>query len=166
MSHNAESIKVPAELWSVSNVKVCKVILRGPDANSLPYDVFINALKDNGIFSNNDMTGVQVNISNSPRKRTVFGKLAFTHRQTFDIEYLGTTVSFLLIDPSDKRLEITLLHMPYQTTRSAIEYIFTNLDKDWHVSDIRHAPGNQMRNDRWQLSYPPFIYSSQYGSRG
>ena len=151
MSYNAESIKVPAELWSVFDVKVCKVILRGPNANSLPYDVFINALKDNGIFSNNDMTGVQVNISNSPRKRTVFGKLVFSHRQTFDIEYLGTSVSFLLIDPSDKRLEITLLHMPFQTTPKAIEYIFTNLNKDWNVSDIKHAPGNQKRNDRWQL---------------
>ena len=152
MSNNSESIKVPAELWSVPDVKVCKVILRGPDAHDLPYDVFINALKDHGIFQNNDTTGVQVNISSTARKRTVFGKLKFAHRQTFEIEYKKTNITFLLIDPSDKRLEITLLHMPYQTTPGAIQYIFTNLNKNWHVSDIKHAPGDQMRNDRWQLS--------------
>ena len=121
MSNNSESIKVPAELWSVPDVKVCKVILIGPTANSLPYDVFVNALKDNGVFVNNDTTGVQVNIPFTPRKRTVFGKLTFTHRQTFEIEYQKKIVSFLLIDPCENRLEITLLHMPYQTTPGAIQ---------------------------------------------
>ena len=107
-------------------------------------------MRDNGIFVNNDMSGVHVNISETPRKRTVYGKLKFKHRQTFDIIYLGSTVTFLLIDPHDTRLEITLLHMPYQTTPAAISHIFSVLNKDWHVSDIQHSPGKQMRNDRWQ----------------
>merc|ERR1711860_238057 len=40
--------------------------------------------------------------------------------------------------------------MPYQTTPAAIRHIFSVLNKDWHVSDIKHSPGTQMRNDRWQ----------------
>ena len=143
-------VKVPGNLWSASDDSVLKVILRGTNAYKLPYEEFINALRDNGIFVNNDISDVHVNISETPRKRTVYGKLKFKHRQTFDIVYLDSIVTFILIDPHDTRLEITLLHMPYQTTPAAIRHIFNVLNKDWHVSDVKHSPGNQMRNDRWQ----------------
>ena len=152
MNFNSTEITVPSNLWSASDdrVRVLKVILRGTNANKVPYEVFVNALKDNGIFVNDDITDIHVNISETPRKRTVYGKLRFKHRQTFNIVYLDSDVSFLLIDPLDSRLEVTLLHMPYQTTPAAIRHIFKELNKDWQISDIKHSPGDQMRNDRWQ----------------
>ena len=80
MNFNSTEITVPSNnLWSASDdrVRVLKVILRGTNANKVPYDIFINALKDNGIFVNDDITDIHVNISETPRKRTVYGKLRF-----------------------------------------------------------------------------------------
>ena len=94
MTNDSTEVNVPGNLWSASDDRVLKVILRGSNANKVPYEEFINALRDNGIFVNNDMSGVHVNISETPRKRTVYGKLKFKHRQTFDIVYLGCTVTF------------------------------------------------------------------------
>ena len=73
MNFNSTEITVPSNLWSASDdsVRVLKVILRGTNANKVPYEVFINALKDNGIFVNDDITDIHVNISETQRKRTV-----------------------------------------------------------------------------------------------
>ena len=82
MTNNSAKVNVPGNLWSASDDRVLKVILRGTNAYKLPYEEFINALRDNGIFVNNDISDVHVNISETPRKRTVYGKLKFEHRQT------------------------------------------------------------------------------------
>ena len=60
-------------------------------------------------------------------------------------------ISFLLLDPYDTRFQVTLLHMPVETSERAIKYIFNTIYSDICVSDVRVAPGKQRRHDRWQL---------------
>ena len=67
------------------------------------------------------------------------------------MNYNDEEITFLLIDPKDKRTVVTLLHMPIQTTEKAIRHIFSALDEDCVVSDAKVAPGSQMRHDRWQF---------------
>ena len=56
----------------------------------------------------------------------------------------------MLYDPNDSRAEITLLHMPINTTKEAIAYIFNAINPEWKASDIRLEPGVEQRHDRWQ----------------
>ena len=125
--------------------------MTGKGASSLPPDVFRKALSDNGIIEHNDVDSIRVNIPFSKRKRVVYGNLKFKHKQTFDIEYEGNTISFVLYDPNDSRAEITLLHMPINTTQEIITYIFNAINPKWIPSDIRLEPGIEQRHDRWQL---------------
>ena len=48
-------------------------------------------------------------------------------------------------------MQVTLLHMPIETSEGAIRHIFNEINSDFCVSDIKVAPGKQMRYDRWQL---------------
>ena len=41
--------------------------------------------------------------------------------------------------------------MPIQTNPAVIEHIFLTMNSKWKASDVRHAPGEQKRGDRWQL---------------
>ena len=141
----------PDELWSKIDESVAKVVLTGKGASSLPPDVFQKALSDNGIIEHNDVDSIRVNIPFSKRKRVVYGNLTFKHKQTFNIEFEGNTISFVLYDPNDSRAEITLLHMPINTTKEAISYIFNAINPEWKASDIRLEPGVEQRHDRWQL---------------
>ena len=154
MTQNTPStIVVPDNIWSVCSDthRALKVVLSGTDSNKLPYDIFIKALRDNGIFHDDDNCDVDVLIPGTKRKRFLFGNLNFHHKQSFEIEYKGNVIQFLLIDPNDSRIDITLLHMPMRTTPEAIEYIFRAINDKWKVSDIRHSPGKEHRLDRWQL---------------
>ena len=94
---------------------------------------------------------ITIIIQDNNRKRYVFGNVSYTHRQQFIANYNDEEITFLLIDPKDKRTVVTLLHMPIQTTEKAIRHIFSALDEDCVVSDVKVAPGSQMRHDRWQL---------------
>ena len=125
-------------------------MLSGDQASNVPNDIFISALKDHGVFKNNDTNNVNVLIPKTKRKRFVFGDLYFKHRQSFEMNYMENIITFLLIDQNDDRSEITLLHMPLRTTPAAIEFIFKTLNDAWVVSDIKHAPGKERRLDRWQ----------------
>ena len=81
----------------------------------------------------------------------MYGDVFYTYRQEFSITHNHETTSFLLLDPYDSRVQVTLLHMPVETTESAIRFIFHAINKDFSVSDVRVAPGKQRRHDRWQL---------------
>ena len=92
-----------------------------------------------------------MNIPHSKRKRVVYGNLKYKHKQSFDYQHEGNTISFTLFDPNDTRAELTLLHMPINTTPEIIRYIFNTLNPAWRLSDIRLEPGIEQRHDRWQL---------------
>ena len=146
-------IDVPDDLWPEITDGVAKVILTGVGASALPPDIFLKALKDNGIIHECDLNTTKVNIPFSRRKRIVYGCLNYKHKQKFDISYKGNAITFLLLDPNDTRAEVTLLHMPINTTREIIIYIFNAINPKWIPSDIRLEPGVEQRHDRWQLTY-------------
>ena len=130
---------------------MAKVILTGVGASALQPDIFLKALKENCIIHECDLNTTKVNIPFSRRKRIVYGCLNYKHKQTFDISYKGNAITFLLLDPNDTRAELTLLHMPINTTREIIIYIFNAINPKWIPSDIRLEPGVEQRHDRWQL---------------
>ena len=66
-------ISVPDDLWPDIDDRVPKVVLKCEGANTLPPDVFIQALRDNGIVQPDDVNKVRVNIPHSKRKRVVYG---------------------------------------------------------------------------------------------
>ena len=147
MSH----ISVPDDEWVINSKKVVKVVLRGAEASTLPPDVFVKALYDNGVLKDNDSRNVKITIPHNNRKRFVYGDVNYEHRQSFSICHNQNNISFLLLDPDDARVQVTLLHMPIETSERAIKYIFNEINTDFTVSDIKVAPGKQMRHDRWQL---------------
>ena len=150
--HTEKHINISDDFWSERFYeRVAKVILKGVGAYSLPPDAFLNALQEHGIIQKENANQVQVTIHASKRKRFVYGKVTFKHKQSFDMQYQGHTISFLFIDPSDTRSEVTLLHMPIDTTERAIREIFRVLNPEWHVSDIRQDPGKERRHYRWLL---------------
>ena len=142
-------IDVPDDLWPEITDGVAKVVLTGVGASALPPDIFLKALKDNGII--NDIKATKVNIPFSKRKRVVYGCLKFKHKQSFSIQYKQNEISFLILDPNDTRVEMTLLHMLINTTKEIITYIFNAINPKWIPSDIRLEPGIEQRHDRWQL---------------
>ena len=146
------NITVPDDEWAVNRQHVVKVVMRGQESSTLPPDVFVNALFENGVLMNNDCENVIITIPHNNRKRFVYGEVFYTHRQEFSITYNHETISFLLLDPYDSRVQVTLLHMPVETTERAIRFIFNAINKDFCVSEVRVAPGKQRRHDRWQLS--------------
>ena len=93
-------------------------MLTGVGASALPPDIFLKVLKDNGIIS--DIKATKVNIPFFKRKRVVYGCLKFKHKQSFSIQYKQNEISFLILDPNDTRVELTLLHMPINTTKEII----------------------------------------------
>ena len=145
------NIPVPDDEWAVNRQHVVKVVMRGQESSTLPPDVFVNALFENGVLMNNDCENVIITIPHNNRKRFVYGEVFYTHRQEFSITYNQETISFLLLDPYDSRVQVTLLHMPVETTERAIRFIFNAINKDFCVSEVRVAPGKQRRHDRWQL---------------
>ena len=145
------NIPVPDDEWAVNRQAVVKVVMRGPETSTLPPDVFVNALYENGVLMANDCDNVIITIPHNNRKRFVYGEVFYTHRQEFSITYNQETTSFLFLDPYDSRVQVTLLHMPVETTERAIRFIFHAINKDFSVSDFRVAPGKQRRHDRWQL---------------
>ena len=78
-------IDVPDDLWPEITDGVAKVVLTGVGASALPPDIFLKALKDNGII--NDIKATKVNILFSKRKRVVNRCLQFKHKQSFSIQY-------------------------------------------------------------------------------
>ena len=144
-------ISVPHDEWIVNSTKVVKVVLRGEEASTLPPDVFVKALHDNGVLKDTDSRNIRMTIPHNNRKRIVYGDVNYVHRQTFSIDYNRDKISFLLLDPDDARVQVTLLHMPIETSEGAVKYIFNEINPDFRVSDIKVAPGKQMRHDRWQL---------------
>ena len=147
-----KTFDLPNDTWGDTDSEgVLKVIMRGPSAARLPPDAFINILFENNILSENNFEKIRIVIQDNNRKRYVFGNVSYTHRQQFTANYNNEELSFLLIDPRDKRTVVTLLHMPIQTTEKAIRHIFSALDEECVVSDVKVAPGTQMRHDRWQL---------------
>ena len=144
-------IDVPDDLWPEITDRVVKVVLTGVGASALPPDIFLSALKNNSIINECDMDTTRVSIPFSKRKRMVYGCLKFKHKQTFDLNYKGNVITFLLLDPYDTRCELTLLHMPINTTKEIITYIFNVLNPKRIPSDIRLEPGKEQRHDRWQL---------------
>ena len=144
-------ISVPENKWVTNSKKVVKVVLRGEEASTLPPNVFINALYENGVLKDNISNKVRMTIPHNKRKIFVYGDVNYSHRQTFSISYKEVMISFLLLDPDDARVQVTLLHMPIETSEGAIEYIFNEINSDLCVSDIKVAPGKQQRHDRWQL---------------
>ena len=134
-------IDVPDDLWPEITDGVAKVVLTGVGASALPPDIFLIALKDNNIINECDIVTTKVSIPFSKRKRMVYGCLKYKHKQSFDLNYKGNVITFLLIDPYDTRFELTLLHMPINTTKEIITYIFNVLNPKWIPSDIRLEPG-------------------------
>ena len=145
-----QPICVPTNLLSKKDDRVVKVILRGVGASSLPPMDFFNALVENGIIQDNCYNNFKITMPENNRKRYVFGDVHFTHRQSFSIIFQGETINFLLINPKDSRLQITMLPMPVETTEEAVLFILKSINSKIDVSDIRLAPGSQMRHDRWQ----------------
>ena len=145
------NVDVPDDLWPDISEGVAKVVLSGIGASTLPPDIFLNALRKNKIISDNDIKTARVIIPFSKRKRLVYGNLKYQHKQTFEFQYQGYTISFTLFDPNDSRAELTLLHLPINTTPEVIEYIFNAINPNWKTSEIRLEPGVEMRHDRWQL---------------
>ena len=95
---------------------------------------------------------IRIIILDSKRKRYVYcQQLNYKHRQTIEFIHDGLKFSLLLIDPNDSRAELTLLHMPIETNNVVIDHIFKSLNPKWVTSDIKHAPGDQKRGDRWEL---------------
>ena len=144
-------VEIPDELWSTQEEKVAKVILRGEGAIFLPPDIFLENLRLKGVIKNENIDDVKIFIHGAKNKRTIYGNLNVKHRQTFDILYQNKQINFLIIDPCPQILEVTLLHMPFETTPSVIKHIFGVLDDKCVVSDIRCVPGRERRHDRWQL---------------
>ena len=145
------NIAVPDDEWAINRQHVVKVVMRGTDASTLPPDAFVNALYENSILMDNNCDNVIMTIPHNNRKRFVYGEVSYTHRQEFSITYNDETILFLLLDPYDSRVQVTLLHMPVETTERAIRFIFNAINKDFCVSEVRVAPGKQRRHDRWQL---------------
>ena len=148
---NVFNVCVPDDLWPDINEGVAKVVLSGIGANTLPPDIFLIALIKNGIITDDDISNTRVNIPFSKRKRLVYGNLKYKHKQTFEFQYQGNTITFILFDPNDSRAELTLLHMPINTTPEVISYIFNAINPNWKTSEIRLEPGVEQRHDRWQL---------------
>ena len=145
-----QPISVPTNLLSKKDDRVVKVILQGVGASSLPPIVFFKALVENGIIKDDCYNNFKITMPENNRKRYVFGDVHFTHRQSFSIIFQGETINFLLINPKDSRLQITMLPMPVETTEEAVLFILKSINSKIDVSDIRLAPGSQMRHDRWQ----------------
>ena len=142
-------VTVPPNLWTKSVKNMVKVVLSGQGAAFLPTDAFVGALFDHGVVRENNLKNISITIPHNKRKRYLYGDVSFKHRQSFTISYENENIQFLLIDPCDKRHQVTLLHMPIETTREAVTYIFTTFGCD--TSDISIAPGSEFRHDRWQL---------------
>ena len=142
-------VTVPPNLWTKSVKNMVKVILSGHGAAFLPTDAFVGALFDHGVVRENNLKNISITIPHNKRKRYLYGDVSFKHRQSFTISYENENIQFLLIDPCDRRHQVTLLHMPIETTREAITYIFSSFGCD--TSDISLAPGSEFRHDRWQL---------------
>ena len=70
------------------------------------------------------------------RKRYVFGDVHFTHRQSYSIVFQNEEINFLLINPKDSRLQITMLPMPVQTTTEAVAFILKSINNKIDASDI------------------------------
>ena len=144
-------VSVPTTLWKTNRQRSLKVILRGVGASFLPQDIFINSLYKEGVLKNSSIDSVNIIITENNRKRYVYGDVSFEHRQEFSIPYKENKISFLLIDPSDNRKQVTLLHMPIETTPEAIAHIFKTFHSDIKISNVTQASGSQIRHDRWQL---------------
>ena len=145
---NVFNVIVPDDLWPDINEGVAKVVLSGIGANALPPDIFLDALREKGIITDNN---IRVNIPFSKRKRLVYGNLKFKHKQSFEYQYQDNTITFMIFDPNDSRAELTLLHMPINTTPEVINYIFNAINPNWKTSEIRLEPGVEQRHDRWKL---------------
>ena len=143
-------VPVPDALWPKYEEKRAKVILRGEGASLLPPDIFLEALRCNGVIKNDNIDAVKILIPGTKSKRLICGDLNLKHRQTFEIKYKVEIIHFLIIDPVSKSSEVTLLHMLIETTPTVITHIFRVFDK-CTVSDIRCEPGRERRHDRWQL---------------
>ena len=144
-------VPVPDDLWPTYKEKVAKVILRGDGAATLPSDVFLKALSIHGVIKNDNIDSVKTLIPGTKSKRVICGDLNLKHRQTFEIKFEENIVQFLIIDPNTKSSEVTLLHLPIETTPAVITHIFSVLDPECSVTDIRCEPGKERRHDRWQL---------------
>ena len=132
---NVFNVIVPDDLWPDINEGVAKVVLSGIGASTLPPDIFLNALRKNKIISDNDIKTTRVIIPFSKRKRLVYGNLKYQHKQTFEFQYQGYTISFILFDQNDSRAELTLLHLPINTTPEVIKYIFNAINRNWKTSE-------------------------------
>ena len=78
-----------------------KVVLRGEEASTLPPDVFVKALHDNGVLKDNDSRNIRMTVPRKNRKRIVYGDVNNVHRQKFSIDYNSDKISFLLLDPDE-----------------------------------------------------------------
>ena len=130
-------ISVPDEEWIINSKKVVKVVLKGEEASTLPPDVFIDALHDNGVLKDSNISNVRITIPHNNRKRFVYGDVNYSHRQTFSITYRQDNISFLLLDPDDARVQVTLLHMPIETSEGAIRHIFNEINYDFCVKESK-----------------------------
>ena len=68
-------IPVPDNLWPKYEEKRAKVILRGEGASLLPPDIFLEALKSNGVIKNDNIDAVKILIPRTKSKRAICGYL-------------------------------------------------------------------------------------------
>ena len=151
-SPSSFGVRVPKTILTKCSKKVLKVIIKGDDCEKITNDCLYNLLKHNKIILDDDEKQVDILVIETKRKRYVYAEqLNYKHRQSIDFVHDGHTFSLLLIDPNDSRAELTLLHMPIGTNSVVIDHIFKSLNPKWVTSDIKHAPGDKKRGDRWEL---------------
>ena len=92
---------MPHDEWIVNSAKVLKVVLRVEEASTLPPDIFVKALHDNGVLKDNDSRNIRMTMPRKNRKRIVYGDVNNVHRQKFSIDYNSDKISFLLLDPDE-----------------------------------------------------------------
>ena len=151
MSYNTASFngKVPDSLWSKNKKDIVKVIIQGINADRLSNNFLEEILKKNEIIVNRKENNIDILMIESKRKRYVYSKrLRYEHRQTIHTSFEGQALTILLIDPTESRAEVTLLHMPIETNQEVIKHIFQSMNPEWKATNIRHAPGDQKRGDR------------------
>ena len=136
--------KVPDSLWSKNKNDIVKVIIQGINADRLSNDFLEETLKKNEIIVDRNEDNIDILLIESKRKRYVYSKrLRYKHRQTIHTIFECQALTLLLIDPTESRVEVTLLHMPIETNQEVIKHIFHSMNPEWKATNIRHASGDQ-----------------------
>ena len=72
---------------------------------------------DNGVLKDYDSRNIRMTIVRTEKELYIeIGDVNNVHWQKFSTDYNSDKISFLLLDPDESQVQVTLLHMPIETS--------------------------------------------------